>query len=153
VVNCFAFAFAADILILNSNMKVRGELNSVMLRIRSLLVCCFATIFCGCAKDPEQLQILVLTSQDQLDEHIGEVVIIRGFVLNTKIPTILGVDVESDSPDLRDEMAEATGLLERYTVTEEEIAKADYATRGAGDYYRLEDIDSGYDAPVRPVSP
>lgn len=95
----------------------------------------------------------VLTQAAQLDAHVGDVVTIRGEVTNTKIPTIIGVDVQSCDPDLRGRRAEATGVLQRHVVTPEQIAEANYANRGAGVFYRLKDQDSDCNASVRPVSP
>jgi|GEM_PF-2849177 len=96
---------------------------------------------------------VVLTSRDQLDAHVGQLVTLRGEVSNTKIPEILGVDVQSNHPDLRGQYAEATGVLHRYVVTPDEIEAANFANRGAGVFYRLKDPDSAYEASVRPVSP
>lgn len=98
-------------------------------------------------------QHTLITDATALDSYVGQLVTIRGEVSNSKIPTILGVDVQSNNPDLRGQFAEATGVLQRHVVTPEEIATANFAHRGAGIFYRLKDQDSDYEAAVRPVSP
>jgi hypothetical protein len=85
---------------------------------------------------------IVITRRADLDAAVGKRVTLEGVVSNTKIPTILGVDVVSDNPDLRGKMARASGILHRTTVTREaldrEIAKRGmFAHRGPGTYYRL----------------
>jgi hypothetical protein len=71
----------------------------------------------------------------------GTLVTIRGELTRTKLPTILGVDVDAGTaePGLR---AEATGWLESTTVTQAEldakIAKhGQFAHRGPGTFRRL----------------
>lgn len=96
---------------------------------------------------------IVLTKVAELDEYVGQLVTIRGEVADSKIPTIIGVDVRSFDPDLRGQLAEATGILQRHVVTPEDIAEANYANRGPGVFYRLKDQTSDYEAAVRPVSP
>lgn len=93
-----------------------------------------------------------LTRKDELDKHVGQLVTVRGEVANSKIPSIIGVDIQSNNPDLRGQIAEATGILLRHVVSPEDIANIDFAHRGAGVFYRLLDIDSDYEAPVRPIS-
>jgi hypothetical protein len=95
----------------------------------------------------------VITQGISLDGFVGKKVKLVGLVSNTKAPQILGVEVQSDSPDLRERMAEATGVLERYEVSAasvEDMRKRMIANRGAGTFYRLKDVNSGYAAQVRP---
>lgn len=95
---------------------------------------------------------IVVTRQEDIAQHIGQVITLRGVVTRTKIPTILGVDVSSDDPDLRDQDAEATGKLIRLVVEESDIAPTS-AHRGAGVFYRLQDLNHPEaDAQVRPAS-
>lgn len=101
----------------------------------------------------KSLQHTLITDATELDTYVGQLVTIRGEVSNSKIPTIMGVDIQSDSPDLRGQIAEATGILQRYFVTPEDVENANYAHRGAGVFYRLKDPNSDYEAAVRPVSP
>jgi hypothetical protein len=77
-------------------------------------------------------------------------------VSNTRIPSIAGVDVESDDPDLRGQKAEAIGVLVRWTVTQEEIDReialhGQFANRGPGVYYRLKAPEGVATAQVRPL--
>lgn len=94
---------------------------------------------------------IIVTKHENLEQYVTQIITVRGLVTNTKIPTIIGVDVASDNPDLRGQYAEATGKLIKLIIREEEIDK--YSTnRGAGIFYRLQDLNHPeYDAPVRPV--
>ena len=71
-----------------------------------------------------------------------------------KAPEILGVEIESDSPDLRGRIAEAEGILERDVVTQkdldEEWQKGPFQNRGPGVFYRLRDPFSHQTAKVKP---
>lgn len=102
----------------------------------------------------DNVNIPKVTDQSKLDLYIGKIITIRGMVTNTKIPTILGVDVRSDYPDLRDEVGEATGVLIKWTVTKDELDKAikekkEFANRGPGTFYRLKEMDSNSTAQVK----
>lgn len=126
-----------------------------MPRIAAILpiLACF-----GCAQKQDVADAPpIITSTRQLDDHIGLLVTIRGEVMNTKIATILGVDVESDAPDLRGQVAEATGYLQLEVVTQKELDELQrdgpVANRGTGTFYRLQSVDSDYDAQVRLLSP
>jgi hypothetical protein len=51
-------------------------------------------IFCNYTSFADENNIIPLvTNQSDLDFYIGKVITIRGEVTNTKIPTIIGVDV------------------------------------------------------------
>jgi hypothetical protein len=96
----------------------------------------------------------VLTRSDQVDAAVGKLVTLRGRVERTKIATLLGVDVRSDSPDLRGQEAVATGVLEKQIVTRAEIdAKVarigQFPNRGEGVFYRLIDATTHQLAEVR----
>ena len=119
-----------------------------MQRIIPLALACLIS---GCATQPPPP--VVLTDYAELDAHVGELVTVRGEVSSSKIPTILGVDVQSFDPDLRGQQAEATGFLQRRVVTPESLERVDFASRGPGVFYRLKDKDSNDEAPVRPVLP
>ncbi len=111
-----------------------------MTRELSFILIILTTCLLGC----NQGRHVVITDRNQLDSHIGEVVTIRGQVTDTKWPTILGVRVSSDSPDLRGQLAEATGRLEKWTLTQEAIDAANaiagpIQTDGPGIKYRLFD--------------
>lgn len=115
-----------------------------------------ALLFSACASRNHRCP--VLTDASQLDAHVGEIVILRGIVTNTKIPTITGVDVTSDDPDLRGRPAETTGLLWRWVVTEEDLREEQAdpgptsANRGPGVFYRLVDPHSNQTVQARPIS-
>jgi hypothetical protein len=85
----------------------------------------------------------VLTDPADLDRHVGQLVTLRGTLTRTKIPTLLGVDVAGPAPDaLAERPAEATGVLEREVVTQQELDRqiaemGQFANRGAGTFYRL----------------
>lgn len=117
-----------------------------MLRTFVIALVCLAF---GCTSQPQRPP--VLTNAAQLDAHVGELVTIRGEFMNTKIPTIIGVDVRSYNPDLHGQQAEATGVLQRWVVTPEEIDGG--PNRGPGVFYRLKDQATNDTAAVRPVSP
>ncbi len=99
----------------------------------------------------------VITEREQLDRYVGEKMTIRGTVTNTKIPTIRGVDIRSRDPDLRGERAEATGILKKHVVTEEDLEKkrkksgGRFSNRGPGTFYRLESVNGDGLAQVQPV--
>jgi hypothetical protein len=98
--------------------------------------------------------VMVITRQEQLAAAVGKLVTLDGIVENTRIASLVGVDVESDSPDLRGRSAVASGRLERVVVTKEELeeelaARGQFAHRGAGVSYRLVDPESGRLAHVR----
>lgn len=91
----------------------------------------------------------VITEAREIAKHVGQTITIVGEVSDTKVPQILGVDVTSESPDLRGHAAEATGILERYEVTEAQVREMDrahVAHRGAGVFFRLRDEQRNTDA-------
>ena len=94
----------------------------------------------------------VITEQKEVAKHVGEKITIVGKVSNSKMPQILRVDVSSDAPDLRGKSAEATGLLERFEVTQAQIEEMDrvgIAHRGPGVFYRLRDEKRNTEAQVK----
>jgi len=121
---------------------------------KKLLTTCLLALF-GCTQVADNSsQIPVVTEHSDLERHVGKVITIRGRVTNTKIPSIIGVDVESDDPDLRGEIAEATGVLQKWTVTEQQLEETIEkhgmtANRGAGTFYRLKEANSNYMVKVR----
>ncbi|MEL6109251.1 MAG: hypothetical protein AAFU85_24855 [Planctomycetota bacterium] len=82
----------------------------------------------------------LLTKHEQLDKHIGQLVAIRGVVSNTKIATIIGVDV--DPGDGRGEDCYAVGILAKWTTKQGQLddlfrEHGPVATRGPGTAYKL----------------
>jgi hypothetical protein len=136
---------------------------------RALLFVAFAGLGCGTAAPrgpavagtagaaaPAAAAPVVMADPARLEAAVGQSVTIRGVVSNTKIPTILGVDVESEAPDLRGSVGSATGILEKRTVTQAAIdreiaAHGQFAHRGPGTFYRLADPRSGRTVQVKPV--
>jgi hypothetical protein len=104
---------------------------------------------------PDASEPRLITSKGQLEGAVGSLITVRGPVTNSKVPTILGVDVRSDDPDLRGQTAQATGVLERRVVTQAELERriaieGQVAHRGAGTFYSVRDED-GQLAAVVPV--
>jgi hypothetical protein len=124
--------------------------------MRAILVCIIVGLLCGCGTKNLHSTATILTSGNQVAARAGQTVTLRGVVTNTKIPTILGVDVQSNDPDLRGQLAEATGVLQRWVVTPESLAELQrngpVANRGTGTFYRLKALDSDYEAAARPAS-
>ena len=103
----------------------------------------------SCAQSRNQnSQTVVVANEEELGDYLGQLITIKGEVSNTKIPQILGVDVASDDPDLRGEIAIATGTLEKWVVTEDEVDNT-VANRGAGTFYRLTDKESNFEVQVQ----
>lgn len=85
---------------------------------------------------------LLVTDPDAREAAVGKRVTLRGVVERSKIATLVGVDVRSDSPDLRGHEAVATGVLEKTVVTQAEIdaevaRHGQFPNRGPGVFYRL----------------
>ena len=90
----------------------------------------------------------IIESSEQLDKYVGKSITIKGAVTNTKIPTIMGIDILSDNPNLRGKLGVATGILQKTVLTEDEIDKY-AANRGAGTFYKLLDPDTNFAAQVQ----
>lgn len=113
------------------------------MKLRAILLLFIANFLSGCASryvDP--LSRPLVDTPEAVVRFEGQNVRLVGEVSNTKIPQILGVDVSSDSPDLRGMRAEAYGVLKSFVVTEEEARALDrqmVAHRGAGTFWILYD--------------
>ncbi len=86
-------------------------------------------------------RLLADADGDALAAAVGDLVTLRGTMSRTRIPTLLGVDVAEGSAE-PEQLAEASGWLERDDVTQAEIdarvaREGQYAHRGAGTFYRL----------------
>ena len=115
---------------------------------------CLIQFFAYTLYAEDNTNIPIVTNQSDLDLYVGKVITVRGKVTNTKIPTIIGVDVRSDAPDLRGEIGEATGTLYKWTVTKEGLEqtikeKGIFPNRGLGTFYRLKEVASNLTAQVR----
>ena len=102
-----------------------------------LTVILFATI-CTSQEVHFNEKTEIIESNEQLDKYVGKEITIKGPVSNTKIPSIMGIDIVSDDPDLRGQLGVATGNLHKKTITEDEVDKYS-ANRGAGTFYVLKD--------------
>ena len=107
-------------------------------------------IFAGYCNSQEvrfDAKIEIIESSEQLDKYVGKSITIKGAVTNTKIPTIMGIDILSDDPNLRGKLGVATGILQKTVFTEDEIDKY-AANRGAGTFYKLMNPDTNFAAQV-----
>jgi hypothetical protein len=113
------------------------------MEFRAMIFILGTTVLSGCASryvDP--LNRLLVDTPEAVVRFEGKSVRLVGEVSKTKIPQILGVDVTSDTPDLRGMRAEAYGVLKRFVITEEEARALDrqmVAHRGAGSFWVLYD--------------
>lgn len=92
-------------------------------------------------------RIPVLTNGDQLDGYNGRLVAVRGVILNSKSPRILGVEVRADDK-LRGQEAYAVGLLIRWNET---TVDPHVQNSGPGTKYFLYFDLSGRLAEARPI--
>jgi len=98
------------------------------------------TLVAACAHDatpassPSPTCTLV-TTEAQVASCIGMPVTLDGVVARSKVPTLLGVDV--DAPDLAGQHAQATGTLEEYVEPAPAPGEPIAARRGPGRYVRL----------------
>ncbi|MBK9034575.1 MAG: hypothetical protein IPL61_25460 [Myxococcales bacterium] len=83
----------------------------------------------------------VITDPADVPGAVGELVTLRGPLARTRLPTLLGVDIDEGDAD-GDAPTEASGWLERTVVTQAEIdaqiaASGQFAHRGPGTFYAL----------------
>lgn len=82
-----------------------------------------------------------------LDDYVNKLVTIKGEILNTKIPQIIGIDVDCTEYHPEGKIGIATGILIKTVVLEKDVDP--YSTnRGAGTFYRLKAPGSESDAEV-----
>lgn len=99
------------------------------------------TILVGCWRASPQSTIPVITRWQDRDRYLGQIVRVRGEVSSTKIEQIEGVDVSGEN--LRGQVAEATGFLTRWEVSDADVRAAEekaggpISGRGPGTFYRL----------------
>lgn len=118
-------------------MCERSSVSSLVARLAFVLAA-----GCGAPSATAPATPPVLTSADAIEANVGRLVTLEGVVTQTKIPTILGVEIDLDTPTMRGQRARARGLLKKTVVTPAEIAEekarsGEVATRGAGTFYRL----------------
>ena len=97
---------------------------------------------------------VILTQNDQLAEHIGEIVTIQGMVTSSRVPQIVGVDISVDDPMMPGSYAQATGVLYSWTITPEShaamlVLEEMMTVRGPGTYFSL--VSPAYLSPARPL--
>jgi hypothetical protein len=110
-----------------------------------------ALLLLGCNSQPRPevaMTPTIITRAADLDSAVGKLVTLEGTVEASRIATLLGVDVESESPDLRGKPGTATGRLERQVITQAEIdreiaERGQFAHRGPGTFFRLVDPKTG----------
>jgi len=88
-----------------------------------------------------------ITSKDSLDKYVEKIITIKGKITNTKIPTIIEVDVScQNANELKNKTVIATGVLIKTVVK-----KVDKYTqnRGVGTFYRLVEPNSEFEAEVK----
>lgn len=79
------------------------------LGICAMLLGCGPAVRLVSPTTPGSAAPILVTRAEQLNDAVGQLVTLQGEVVNSNIPTILGVDVESFDPDLRGQRATATG--------------------------------------------
>lgn len=82
----------------------------------------------------------LVTDREQLAACVGKTVTLRGVVSRSKIPSILGVDVDA-AYSLSDQVGVATGTLGTYTIRERGPDEPIVASKGPGTYYSLAALD------------
>ncbi|MEM1028661.1 MAG: hypothetical protein AAGJ38_11305 [Planctomycetota bacterium] len=111
---------------------------------------CFLILIQGCQiRTPEQSvavspERIVLTDYRQVPNYVGIWVTVEGEVSQRKIAGIIGVEIDAnfDGEDMRGRLAQASGILETWTVTQKELDSAyakhgAFANRGPGQFFRL----------------
>ncbi len=93
---------------------------------------------------------MTITDPEQRDAAVGERVTIVGVQARTKVPTVLGVDIDGEY-ELSEQRVTATGVLERYVVKPRPPDAPAIAWRGPGTFYRLVDPETGRLAKTRPA--
>lgn len=81
----------------------------------------------------------VITDRAQREAAIDQEVTVVGILTRTKIPTVVGIDVD-DAYDLSDKKVIVRGVLRKTVVAKdpnENDAGIHFATRGAGTFYSL----------------
>ena len=106
---------------------------------------------------PPNTTPILITETVQVEDAVGKLVTLRGEYVASKIPGLLGVDV--DGHDLGPEVknATATGVLRKSVVTKEELEETSrkfghpFANRGPGTFYHLVDPATQRIAKARPL--
>jgi len=99
---------------------------------------------------------ILIQHPNHLETAVGLLVTLIGVVSQSRVPTLLDVEIESVTPDLRGKPGTATGMLERSVVTQEELdrqtlRRGQFPNRGPGTFYRLVDPNTGTTVQVQPA--
>jgi hypothetical protein len=73
-----------------------------------------------------------------LEQRVGQKVVLEGIVTNTKCPQVQGVDAWG-LEDYRGQRVRVTGILRKTVVTEADVNPL-VANRGAGTFYSLDEM-------------
>jgi len=97
---------------------------------------------------------VILTENDQLASHVGEIVTVQGVVSSSSVPQIIGVDISLDDPEMAGSYAQATGVLYHWMITPEAHAamlalNEMIEVRGPGTYFSL--VSPAHLSPASPV--
>lgn len=104
---------------------------------------CFGQVF----NDSTEILMDTITTRANLDNYVNTLVTVKGEISNTKIPQILGIDVDCNEYNPRGKIGIATGILIKTIVLEKDVERYSQ-NRGAGVFYRLKDPGSDYNAKV-----
>jgi len=81
----------------------------------------------------------MLTSISDREKYVGQKVTIMGEISNTKIPQIIGVDIDYNGDTSVVKIGKATGILVK-TIVAEDTSGILKASRGAGTFYHLQNL-------------
>jgi len=117
--------------------------------ISSLILIILASIGCFSQVYNDSTEILTdtITTRENLDNYVNTLVTIKGKISNTKIPQILGIDVDCNEYNPKGKIGIVTGVLIKTIVLEKDVERYSQ-NRGAGVFYRLKEPGSDYDAKV-----
>ena len=96
--------------------------------------------FLGCQPPAPSTPVAPAQSAATLDleQRVGQSVVLEGVVTNTKCPQVQGVDAW-DLEDFRGQRVRISGVLRKTVVTEADISPS-VANRGAGTFYSLDEM-------------
>jgi hypothetical protein len=111
----------------------------------TIITIALAHIACQAQINKTETLTDTIISRENLDDHVNKLITIKGEISRTKIPQILGIDV--DCVNCEGKNGIATGILIKTIVLEKDVDPYSQ-NRGAGVFYRLKDPNSEYDAQV-----
>lgn len=104
-----------------------------------LLLFTALTGLAGCGNTASRVPasgLVLMTAPTDWSSLIGTEVQVVGHVSRSKVPTILGIEVDADS-EQAGKRATATGVVDAIIIAEPNPADPPAAMRGPGTYYRL----------------